>query len=127
MNEVRLSDGVLARLRARDDDRYDDRAYLFLLASIEYLQSTFEVRRHVTGAELAWACRDHALERFGLLSRTVLECWGITTTADLGRIVFTLVEVGLLSTQPGDDEADFHEVYDFREAFDRQYQLRGDG
>ena len=35
---------------------YHERAYLFVLATIEYLQSRLEVRRHVSGAELAWAC-----------------------------------------------------------------------
>ena len=34
------------------------------------------------------------------------------TTGDLGRMVFTLVEVGLLSTQPGDRVEDFEGVFD---------------
>ena len=103
--------------------QFDERAYLFVLAAIEFLQSKFDVRRHVTGAELAWGCRDLAHERFGLLSRTVLEYWGVTTTADYGRLVYTLVEVGLLSTQPGDREEDFHGVYDFVVAFDDAYVI----
>ena len=86
-----------------------------MLATIEYLQSRLEVRRHVSGAELAWACRDFAREQFGLLAPHVLAHWGITRTEDFGRIVFTLVEVGLLVTQPGDQEGDFEGVYDFAE------------
>lgn len=123
MPELQFADGVLARLHARGGTRYDERAYLFVLAAIEFLQCRLEVRRHVTGPELAWACRDLALERFGLLARTVLDCWSVRTSADFGRIVFALVEVGLLSTQPGDRVEDFADVYDFSRAFDEAYAV----
>lgn len=124
MQELQFADGVLARIRANAGHRYDERAYLFMLGAIEFLQTKFEVRRHVSGAELSWGCRDLAHQRFGLLSRTVLGCWGVTTTADFGRIVYTLVEIGLLSTQPGDREEDFHGIYDFSEAMDQGYLIR---
>lgn len=124
MQELQFADGVLARIRASAGQRYDERGYLFILSAIEFLQTTLDVRRHVTGAELAWGCRDLALERFGLLSRTVLACWGVTSTADFGRLVYTLVEIGLLSTQPGDSEEDFHGVYDFVAALDDGYVIR---
>jgi uncharacterized repeat protein (TIGR04138 family) len=119
--ELQFADGVLARLRAQGDSRYDERAYLFVLAAIEYLQGKLDARRHVTGQELTWACRDLALERFGLVARTVLDCWGVRSTADFGTIVFALVEVGLLSTQAGDRREDFQAVYDFPSAFDDGY------
>jgi uncharacterized repeat protein (TIGR04138 family) len=118
MHELQFADGILARIHARAGKHYDERAYLFVLAGIEYLQSRLDVRRHVTGAELAWACRDLALERFGLLARPVLEAWGVTSTADLGHIVFALVGVELLSTQPGDSVEDFVAVFPFDEAFE---------
>jgi uncharacterized repeat protein (TIGR04138 family) len=124
VNELQFSDDVMARIRARGG-RYDERAYLFVLAAVEFLQSRLAVRRHVSGAELAVACRDLALTQFGLLARQVLEHWGITRTEDLGRVVFTLVEVGLLVTQPGDREEDFAGVYDFQEAFSDTYAWQG--
>ena len=124
MNELQFADDVMARIRARGG-RYDERAYLFVLATVEFLQSRLSVRRHVSGAELAVACRDLALAQFGLLARQVLEHWGITRTEDLGRVVFTLVEVGLLVTQPGDREEDFAGVYDFQEAFSDTYAWQG--
>jgi uncharacterized repeat protein (TIGR04138 family) len=124
VNELQFADDVLARIRARGG-RYDERAYLFVLATVEYLQARLPVRRHVTGQELAQACRSLALEQFGLLARPVLEHWGVTRTEDLGRIVFTLVEVGLLVTQPGDREEDFAGVFDFHEAFTETYAWQG--
>ena len=121
--ELQFADGILARIHACGGKKYDERAYLFVLAAIEYLQAKLDVRRHVSGAELAWACRDLALERFGLLSRTVLDCWGVQSTTDFGRIVFSLVEISLLSTQPGDSVEDFTGVYDFAVAFDEGYVI----
>lgn len=116
MNELQFAPEVLERIRARGD-QYHERAYLFVLASIEYLQSRLDARRHVTGDELAWCCRDFAIDQFGPMSRTVLEHWGVRRTDDFGRIVFSLVEVGLLVTQPGDREEDFAGRYDFADAF----------
>jgi uncharacterized repeat protein (TIGR04138 family) len=111
VNDLQFADDVLARIRACDD-RYHERAYLFVLAAIEYLQGRLEFRRHVSGGELAWACRDFALRQFGLFAPQVFQFWGVRSTTDLGRMVFTLVEVGLLSTQPGDRVEDFEGVFD---------------
>ena len=123
MPDIVFVDDVLVRIRNRGGKQYDEKAYLFLLAGIEYLQGKLDRRRHVTAAELCWACRDLALERFGLLARSVLAYWGLTSTTDFGRIVYTLVDVSLLSTQPGDREEDFDQVFDFRTALDDSYAL----
>jgi uncharacterized repeat protein (TIGR04138 family) len=124
LNDLQFADDVMGRIRARGG-RYHERAYLFLLGTIEFLQSRLEVRRHVTAAELSWACRDFALQQYGLLAPVVLAHWGITRTDDLGRIVYTLVEVGLLVTQPGDHESDFNAVYQFTDAFGESYDWQG--
>jgi uncharacterized repeat protein (TIGR04138 family) len=116
MNDLQFAEGVLDRILARES-RYPERAYLFVLAGIEYIQTQLPARRHVTGAELAWACRDLAVKQFGLLAPSVLDYWRITRTEDFGRIVFTLVDVGLLMTQPEDRLEDFLNVYDFADAF----------
>ena len=124
MNELQFAEDVLARIRARGC-AYHERSFLFVLAAIEFLQSRLDDRRHVNGAELAWACRDFARAQFGLLAPHVLAHWGVTRTEDFGRIVFTLVEVGLLVTQPGDQEGDFEGVYEFAEAFGDVYEWSG--
>lgn len=123
MNQLQFADDMIARIRARDE-RYHERAYLFVLAAIEYLQGRLDFRRHVSGGELAWACRDFALLQFGLLAPHVLEFWGVRRTDDLGQIVFTLVEVGLLSAQPGDRPEDFAGVYEFGAEF-AAYEWQG--
>ncbi len=124
MNQLQAADKVLDRIRDRSEP-FDERAYLFVLAAVQFLQTRLPVRRHVTGVELAWACRDLALEQFGLLAPHVLAFWGVRHSGDFGRIVFALVDMGLLITQPGDREEDFDGVYQFRDAFDATYVWQG--
>lgn len=107
------------------DARYHERGYLFVLAALEYAQARLPARRHLSGAELAWACRDFAWEQFGLLAPTVLGHWGIASTEDLGAIVFTLIDVGLLARQPSDKPEDFDAVYAFAEVFRAGYRWPG--
>jgi uncharacterized repeat protein (TIGR04138 family) len=124
VNELQFAEDIMARIRARGG-HYHERAYLFVLGTIEFLQSRLEARRHISGGELAWACRDFARSQFGLLAPSVLAHWGINRTEDIGRIVFTLVEVGLLVTQPGDAESDFEAVFEFADAFGDSYDWQG--
>jgi uncharacterized repeat protein (TIGR04138 family) len=120
VSQLDFADDVLARIRDRNG-RYDERAYLFVLAALEHLQAGLPERRHVNGEELAHACREFAIEQYGLLSRTVLEYWGLRETRDIGNIVFTLIEAGLLKAQESDRPEDFHAVYVFTEAFEADY------
>lgn len=120
MPELAFRDGVMDRIRLVER-RYDEKAYLFVLAALEYCQQRLPERRHLTGRELAEAARDLALVRYGVLARTVLEHWGLRASRDLGDVVFTLVDLGLLMSQPNDSKEDFADVFDFHEAFDRNY------
>jgi uncharacterized repeat protein (TIGR04138 family) len=120
MSELSFRDGIMDRIRLKEQ-RYDERAYLFVLAALEFCQQRLEERRHITGQELAVGCRDLALERFGVMSKLVLEHWGIKATADIGHIVFTLVDLGMLLSQPNDSRDDFADVYSFDQAFERDY------
>ena len=112
------------QIRLREP-RFHERAYLFVLAALEYAQGRLPERRHIAGRELAEACRDLALERYGVTARLVLDHWGIRSTADIGDVVFTLVDLGLLLSQPTDTRDDFIGVYDFDRAFEREYPWSG--
>ncbi|MFQ5591483.1 MAG: Minf_1886 family protein [Phycisphaerae bacterium] len=76
-----------------------------------------KLNRHVSGRELCWALRDYAIQCWGMLAREVLETWGITTTADFGRIVFGFIEFDMMQKQADDSVEDFTDVYSFDEAF----------
>jgi uncharacterized repeat protein (TIGR04138 family) len=122
--ELAFRDGIMDRIRLREP-RFDERAYLFVLAALEYCQQRLDERRHITGRELALACRDLALDRFGVMSRLVLDHWGVRASADIGDVVFTLVDLGLLMSQPTDSREEFADVFDFDQAFEREYPWSG--
>ena len=124
MGELGFRDGIMDRIRLREP-RFDERAYLFVLAALEYCQQRLDERRHITGRELALACRDLALDRFGVMSRLVLEHWGVRSSADIGDVVFTLVDLGLLMSQPTDAREEFADVFDFDRAFEQEYPWSG--
>ena len=120
MSELAFRDGIMDRIRLREP-RFHEHAYLFVLAALEYCQTKLTERRHITGRELSDACRALALDRYGVMARVVLQHWGVSCTADLGDIVFTLVDTGLLLSQPNDTRDDFVDVFDFEDAFEREY------
>ena len=120
MPELAFRDGIMDQIRLREQ-RFHEHAYLFVLSALEFCQSRLAERRHIAGRELARACRDLALERYGVMARLVLEHWGLRTTQDIGDVVFTLVDLGLLISQPADSRLDFVDVFDFDQAFERDY------
>lgn len=120
MAQLAFRDGIMDRIRVREP-RFQEGAYLFVLAALEFCQNRLPERRHISGRDLARACRDLALARYGVMSRLVLEYWGVRDTTNIGDIVFTLVELGLLISQATDTRDDFIDVFAFDQAFEREY------
>jgi uncharacterized repeat protein (TIGR04138 family) len=79
--------------------------------------------RHVTGQELCIGLRDYAIDCFGTMARTVLEYWGVRRTEDFGKIVFAMIDAGLLRKTDEDTLADFCGVFEFDEAFSRTLEI----
>lgn len=73
--------------------------------------------RHVSGQQLCLGLRALAVQKYGLLARTVLRRWGVRRTDDFGIIVYALIDRGELRTSDSDSLADFAAVFDFDEAF----------
>ena len=124
MSDILLAESVMHRLRMRYP-AYSETAYLFILSALHYTIENLSEPRHISGRELAEGCRDLAIDRWGLMARSVLEYWGIRSTRDLGAIVFALVECGVLVKQENDALDDFEGVFDFSTAFDRDYPWPG--
>lgn len=74
-------------------------------------------QHHVSGQQLCEGLREFALAQYGRLALLVLHHWGIRETADFGRIVFAMVEAGLMRRTEEDSLDDFHHVFDFESAF----------
>lgn len=73
---------------------------------------------HVSGGQLCLGLRDYAVDRYGRLAKTVLRRWSIRGTADFGKIVFAMIDLGLMRKTDEDRFEDFVDVYDFDEAFE---------
>ena len=122
-----MSDPLLRKL-ALKDGRYAPEAFQFLYDSLDHAvklagrEQSEGVERHVTGQELLAGMRQHAIEQFGPLAGAVWRAWGIRDTLDWGRIVFLLVEEGMLNRQESDSIEDFRSGFDFDAAFVRAYQ-----
>jgi len=99
------------------DKRYKPDAYEFVLQGLNFTQAKLKTQTHVTGKELAQGLRDFAIDRYGVLARTVLAHWGISSTRDFGNIVFSMIDKKLLSKTEEDALEDFNAVYDFEGAF----------
>lgn len=96
-------------------------AYLFVLQALERSYQLARRRGHVTGAELLEGIRILGRESFGPLAKDVFNAWGVGTTLDFGRIVFHLVDAGLLQKTPEDTLDEFADRYDFQQAFEDGY------
>ena len=105
----------------RHDPGFDEDAYVFVMDALEFTVSSAGERRHISAAELLDGLCRCAKARFGLMAWTVLERWGIETTADIGTIVFQLVESGILARQEGDSRADFDHVMNLQKVLEEDY------
>lgn len=87
-----------------------------------YTNASEMAPRHVSGKQLCMGLRDFAIHQYGLLARTVLNSWSIRRTEDFGRIVFILVDCGVMRKSDDDSPDDFAGVFDFDEAFGRELE-----
>ncbi len=109
--------------------KYSVNAYYFILDALRVTSRRIRKKdashsRHLSGQELSCGIRDYALDRFGCMSFTVMTLWGIHATADYGRIVYQLIDAGLLGKTGDDSINDFNDVFDFQQVFLKPYQPR---
>lgn len=121
-----LKGEAMDRIRAilEHDDRYRVEAYVFTLEALNYTLEQYRKKGHsghITPRQLLFGIRDYARRLFGYLARAVFEAWGVTSTRDFGEVVFNLADAQLLSRQDSDTKEDFDRVFDFEEAFEREY------
>ena len=106
----------------RRDPRYRADAYDFVLEALTYTQKKFRRPKHVSGRELLEGIKELLQFRFGPMTLSVLQHWGIQSTEDFGYIVFNLVENKALSKSADDDIEHFRDGYDFKEVFHFDYR-----
>ena len=125
----------------REDRRYRLEAYAFVFEALSYAQNVLEMGKqspsepplgrpeedepapHVSGQELCEAVRQFAIEQFGLMAKTVLNSWGVRSTADIGEIVFNLIRIGQMRKTPDDQREDFNDVFDFETGLRQSFKI----
>ena len=116
----------------REDGRHPVEAYAFLHDGLhravqkvhsDEAEGPGPPQRHVSGKQLCLALRALALERWGMLARTVLARWNIHATIDFGHMVYLLIENAHMKKTDEDSLEDFRDVYDFDAAFDVAYDF----
>jgi uncharacterized repeat protein (TIGR04138 family) len=130
-------DELIVQIR-RLDRRYALEAYGFVVEGLDHATDLREERGgrprprqgeeateddHISGPELCDAIRGLALERYGMLAAAVLRSWGVTTTRDLGNIVFNLVEAGGMRKRDEDRVEDFDDCFDLTAALSHEVEL----
>ena len=120
MAKIQFAEKIIDHLKKRHPQFHED-GYLFLLSAFENFVEGISESRQLEGRELAHGVRQLALERFGPMAKTVLEYWGINRTEDLVEIVYALIDCGILVQESGDCREDFCDVFDFEEAFEKNY------
>ena len=119
----------------RDPRPFAREAYLFVFRALQEVQDAQAAASpgdrpdrpgrqgaHVTAAELCAGLRELAAAEFGGLAGTVLSQWGLTDTADVGRVVFELVDRGELCKCDGDRPEDFADLFEFDAAFGGMFE-----
>ena len=115
---------------AQEDGRYDIKALKFVFDGLG--ETIREIReesesdsgtRHITGAELAKGIANLARQRWGFLANMVLNRWGVSTTRDMGEIVYLMIKHNWMTAQETDRIEDFDDVYDFQEVFERRFRF----
>ncbi len=135
---------VAAQLKAmrdllQEDPRFKLEAYQFIRESLQYAHENLDKvgplghapgdnpaiddARHLSGVQLCHACRLYAQDQFGYLAGLVLGRWGLTSTSDLGDLVYNLIRIKQMRKSDADRREDFNDVYDFRDVFEPQFEL----
>jgi len=120
MEEIDFSEDSFEDIVAKDA-RYDARAYALLMDVFHYLAG--DADRHVSGEDILDEFRERALDQYGPLTYTVLTEWGLSSTEDVGEMMFNLTDAKRIAKDPNDTAESFAGGYDFKEAFLGPYQV----
>ncbi len=147
-----LFDTYKLRELTHQDPRYRVEAYYYILETLDFARTQLQLGRHaasesvpgqeaqeeeaadepeelpshITGQELCEALRIRAIWMFGFMAKTVLNRWGIRSTADVGEIVYNMVRNQKIRVTAEDSQDDFLEVYDFQKVFCDDFSIENE-
>ncbi len=94
------------------EKRYSKDAYKFVSAAVNYTVSEKNANGHVAAPELLEGISEFALKEYSIFYEDVFKHWGINSAADIGNIVFSLIEQKALGASPEDSIEDFSTGFD---------------
>jgi uncharacterized repeat protein (TIGR04138 family) len=100
------------------DDRYKIGAYEFVLNGLHFYVSKIGEHRHVSGQELSKGLLMFARKQYGPMAKSVFDFWGLSTTDDIGYVVYNMIRIGLMNKKPWDSLDDFLDVEDIPSYFE---------
>ncbi|MBN2170782.1 MAG: hypothetical protein JW819_05645 [Candidatus Krumholzibacteriota bacterium] len=100
---------------------YDDEAYRFLLEALERTRQHLGRRGHVSGRELLDGIEELGGERYGPMAALVFAEWGVRDGSDFGKIVYELIDRGVLFRREEDSLEDFLGGRSYRAIFEDDY------
>jgi uncharacterized repeat protein (TIGR04138 family) len=123
-------EAAIMRIISRDK-RFEREAFSFLKEALDFTIQDFSAKTpenssHVSAAQLLHGFRDLALKEFGPMAATLFNEWGIHRCADIGDMVFLLIQEGAFGKQDNDRQEDFIEIFTFENAFVVPFLPRGD-
>lgn len=102
------------------DPRYQPNAYAFVMNVLNYL--TNESGKSCSGKQILEEFRHYAHQQYGPLVFHVMCEWGLKSCADIGEIMYNLVESKRIKRADNDNADDFAFGYDFEEEFLEPYE-----
>jgi uncharacterized repeat protein (TIGR04138 family) len=115
----------------REPPHFAYEAYEFVSQAVSFTQDRLGRKddddesddRHVTGGELLRGVCDLAVMQFGMMAPVVFKLWHVRSTADIGRMVFDLIEIGSLSKSDRDSPEDFQALFDLQQALAEGFEF----
>lgn len=108
----------------RRDSSFAPDAYTFMRQALDYAVEEFHKtgeQPHLSAEELYLGFCAYALQEYGPMASAVMEHWGITSSADVGSIVYNLIDAGVFGRQEGDTQEQFNELTPLEVLLDLPY------
>lgn len=94
------------------EKRYHKDAYKFVNAAVQYAVAKSAGGGHVSAGELLAGIMEFAMQEYSIFYEDIFKSWGVRSAADIGNIVFALIEKKILGASPEDSIDDFNTDFD---------------
>ncbi|MGM0444623.1 MAG: Minf_1886 family protein [Fibrobacterota bacterium] len=108
MNDTFFKQINLRIIKSGRDPRYAIGAYGTVAAAFDFFRLRSGVQGHISAEQIVHALAELALAKYGPMAESVLSYMGITSPADIGNIVYNLIDIGIFSKQDDDSLDDFY-------------------